>query len=392
MKHNRIWLRLLFVNLFRFVLATTLLFSGWVKVLDPLGMVYKLRAYTDYFNLDLADESILLRLIVVFIAIIECQLGISLFLGIRRKTSSVLVFLFMLLMLGISLFVYFENPVPDCGCFGDVVNLTHKQSLIKNLFLLGMATFLVVYPRRMRRFITERNQWIISIYSFCFIFGCVFWNFHYIPLISFTDYKLGVNVLKHYSGETQEGEDLLETIVGLYAINDDGDDVIEQLLSEKKTTFILTLPNVVTADDSSADLINDLYDYANDNNCNFAALIANSLVFAQDWRDRTGASYPIYQSDEVILKSMVRSNPGLLLLVDGVLCGVWGGNELPEHLMENPIEEHDVLKIGRNYIVSLCYLLAYYIIPLLIVIFLDGLWIGSKYYLHSKRMKKILKK
>ena len=120
-------------------------------------------------------------------------------------------------------------------------------------------------------------------------------------------------------------------------------------------------------------------------------MIANSNNFAQDWRDRTGASYPIYQSDEVILKSMVRSNPGLLLLVDGVLCGVWGVNELPEHLMENPIEEHDVLKIGRNYIVSLCYLLAYYIIPLLIVIFLDGLWIGSKYYLHSKRMKKILK-
>ncbi len=389
MKHNRVWLKWLFVNLFRFIIAATLLFSGWVKVLDPLGMVYKLRAYTDYFEWNFSDESLLLKLAVVAIAVVECQLGISLFLGIRRKTSAVLVFLFMLMMTGVSLFVYLKNPVPDCGCFGEVLKLSHGETLLKNVVLLLMTIVLFFYPRRMRRFITERNQWITSIYSFCFIVGCIIWSFHYTPIFSFTDYKVGVDVLGQYKGEVHEGK-VSDEIVGLYAIDEEGNDEIESLLSDNKVTFLLTLPNVVTADDSSADLINELYDYAIDNKHGFVALMANSLSMSQNWRDRTGASYPMYQSDEVILKSMVRSNPGLLLLVDGVLRASWGVNELPEYIMSKPIEEQNVMQLEQSSVSSISRLFAYYLIPLLLVIFFDGVWIGRKYYLHKKRMKKIL--
>ena len=389
MKHNRIWLKWLFINIFRFIISATLLFSGWVKVIDPMGMVYKLKAYADYFDLDFSENGILLKLLVVIVAVTECHLGFSLLLGIRRKSSSILVFLLLLAMTGVTVFVYLKNPVADCGCFGEAIELTHGQTLIKNVILIVMASFLVVYPRRMRRFITERNQWITSIYSFCFVIGSLLYSFHFTPIISFTDYKVGTDVLSNYRGEVGDGE-LLQDVASLYIVDKSGNDLTEAIISKSGVTFLLTIPDVNSADDSSADLINELHDYAEENSYQFLALIGTSLDRAYGWRDRTGASYPIYQSDDLVLKSMVRSNPGLLLLVDGVVRGIWGVNELPENLLNKPINESDIVSVKQSSFESITKLVGLYLIPLLLVIFLDGIMLGRKYYLHWKYMNKVL--
>ena len=87
MKLSRIWLKWLAINIARLVLALTLLFSGWTKAIDPMGMVYKLKAYTDYLGWDVADENIFLKIAAGALAFLECYMGLNLFLGARRKQA-----------------------------------------------------------------------------------------------------------------------------------------------------------------------------------------------------------------------------------------------------------------------------------------------------------------
>lgn len=390
MRLNRSWWLWILVNLSRIVVALIFLFSGWIKVIDPMGMVYKLKAYSDYLGWGYTDESLLLKLGVAGLAIAECQLGLSLLLGIRRKSSTIFVFLFMLFVLGVTIFVYLKNPVPDCGCFGEVIKLTHGETLLKNVVLIVLSFIMLLYPRRMRRFISERNQWIISIYSFCFLTGFSMYSYYYSPVLTFTDYKLGVDVVKEYEGNGDAGDELRESIVTFSAINEKGEDFANKIFAKGVVNFLLTIPNVLTADDSSADRINALQDFAVDNGYGFYALISNDLLLAQDWRDRTGASYPIYQCDEVVLKSISRSNPGLMLLDDGVITGRWGCNELPESVEELPLNKPIKSIRDEGAWGKFASLFMIYIIPLLFVMIIDALWIGRKYYIHNRYMRRIM--
>lgn len=391
MKLSRIWLKWLAINIARLVLALTLLFSGWTKAIDPMGMVYKLKAYTDYLGWDVADENIFLKIAAGALAFLECYMGLNLFLGARRKQASLMAFCFMLAMTVVSCLIYIYNPVQDCGCFGSFVELTHQETLIKNIVLLLLSFAVVCYPRRMRRFITEKNQWITSIYSTCFIFGLVVYSFHYSPLISFTDYKVGLNLVSAYHGEVGADQKILETVVNFVASDEEGNDVTEQIINNNDTTFLLVLPNITNADDSSADEINELYDYAHDNGYQFIALTASPSSEYSSWIDKTGAVYPIYASDEQVLKAMGRSNPSMLLIMNGYVSGMWGKNELPTHLVYSKLENQHIATNDESMISKTVNVLMLYLLPLLGIIFIDGLWVGNKIFRHKRYMRKLKK-
>jgi triosephosphate isomerase len=175
--------------------------------------------------------------------------------------------------------------------------------------------------------------------------------------------------------------------------NADGDDVASDVLSDSSNVFLLTLPRVKNIDDSSADRINDLYDYAHDNEFRFVALVGD-LNDYEDWQDRTGASYEVLSVEEDVLKAMVRSAPGLLMLNNGVLIEKWGTNNLPtimevEALLAKRVKGEKVDSSESFIWLRLMLLL---VVPLLLLISLDGVWVGQKFRLHRKRMRRLLLK
>ena len=107
-----------------------------------------------------------------------------------------------------------------------------------------------------------------------------------------------------------------------------------------------------------------------------------------DWIDRTGAAYPILLADETELKSAVRANPGLMLLHDGRIAAKWSNNNLPEYRDEDDIATN----VPTSSTSPLTRMLLWFIVPLIIIIFLDGLWVGSKYYKRYKLRKRIFSK
>ncbi len=359
------------------LLAATLIVSGFVKAVDPMGMYYKLNAYFLYWGMDFGDGSVLVDGLVVCIATVEFILGIYLLLGIRRRFTTTAILLFMAAMTLLTAYIYAFNPVADCGCFGDAIVLSNGATLLKNVVLLLAAGVVFRKRRLLFRLISERNQWITSLYAWGYAIALTLYSFHYLPLLEFTPFKEGLDLRKAYN-EPQE-----DTPVALLNFGLEGEDgaLTDSILQNPKATFLLTLPNLAAADDGNNDRINDIYDVCRDSAYAFygvTSFTADSADISR-WKDRTGALYPILRADIDQVRSMVRANPGLLLLTDGKIVKKWSHNDLPRLEGQGKwVAEEKAFLTGW----SVLKLIFWFVVPLLLVMLVDGLWIGSKFYKH----------
>lgn len=368
MKHKKIhiitWLT---VNFGRLLLALVFLLSGFVKAVDPLGMSYKINDYLRSAGIILSYDSFYTLAFAVGLGIFEFLLGVGLLLGIRRRLTITCTFLFVLVMTILTAYIYIYNPVDDCGCFGEALILSHKETFIKNIVLLLIVIYVAYKNQRIDRFITERNQWILSNYSYVYIFCLSLYSAHYLPILDFTDYSENTDIQHAINSEEEN------SLKGFYLTSYDGsEDETFRILSDTSYTFLLIVPEVETSDDGCNDRINDLYDFCVENQIKFYGVISYNSESLADWQDRTGAAYPFLRGDEKQLRAMVRSNPGLVLLKNGIIEKKWSNNNLPELESETKVVEHK-----KN--LPLMQLLFWFVVPLLVIILLDNIWKGRKY-------------
>ena len=377
------------VNLCRLLLSVTFIFSGFVKAVDPLGMLYKLNAYFEHWGIIFLENSLILKYSVIFMAAVEFILGIYLLLGIRKRFTSAVTLMVMIGMTMLTVYIYAYNPVADCGCFGEAVTLTNTETLIKNLVLLSAAIVVASFPLYMKRLISERNQWLTSIFSWVYIITLGLYSFHYLPVIDFMPFKGGTDIRAAWNGEA-EGQIPEELMNFALFTADNSADMTEEVLNDTGYTFLLTMSQVDIADDGCNDRINDIFDECSDRNYKFFAVVADHSTekAINNWIDRTGAAYPFLKCDAVLIKAMVRSNPGLLLLKDGVIVNKWSNNNLPVLTEDKNWNQLNDKKAVKS---SFMKLLLWFIIPLSVIIVLDGIWIGEKYFKHYI-FKRTLKK
>ena len=159
----------------------------------------------------------------------------------------------------------------------------------------------------------------------------------------------------------------------------DESDITQEILTDSGYTFLLVAPYLENADDSNIDRINELYDFCVANHYAFWCLTASNDETILRWQEMEGAEYPFAQADDVMLKTIVRSNPGLLLLKNGVVYNKWSCNDIPtEEQLTLPLEQSvlGTMQIESRMMIVLKVLL-WFFIPLLIVVFLDRIWVGS---------------
>ena len=152
-----------------------------------------------------------------------------------------------------------------------------------------------------------------------------------------------------------------------------GEDLTDSILSDKGYTFLLVAHRIERADDSNIDLINEIYDYSVEHGYGFYALTSSPEEQIELWRDKTGAEYPFCQMDDITLKTIIRSNPGLMLIKDGVILNKWSDDSLPdEYVLTDSL---DKLELGQQKkesdLRTIGYVLLWFIIPLLMVIGVD---------------------
>ena len=374
------------VNIARLVLAVTLILSGFVKAVDPLGTQYKIQDYLTAMGLGGIVPDLLTLSTSVLLSGLEFILGICLLFAIRRRFVSKVVLVMMVPMTMLTLWLAIADPIHDCGCFGDALVLTNWQTLWKNVVLLALAVIVWRWPLLMPRLIGESNQWIVFNYSSLFILLVVALRSLYtLPQFDFRPYYIGADIREGWQ-KMIEGEDSPYADFFIESIND-GEDITEQVLNDKGYTLLLIAPHLEQADDSQLDELNRIYDYSVEQGYPFYCLTASSAKAISRWQDMTGAEYPFCQTDDITLKTMIRSNPGLILLKDGKVIRKWSHNALPEEEeLSGRLEDIELGQMPSDSTAGkILWLLTWFVLPLVILTIADRLWAWSKWVRKKKK-------
>ena len=157
---------------------------------------------------------------------------------------------------------------------------------------------------------------------------------------------------------------------------EDGEDITEQVLTDEGYTFLLVAHQLGQANDGKIDLINELYDYCLENDYAFYCLTSSSDEDILKWQEYTGAEYPFCLMDNITLKTMVRSNPGLVLLKGGVVINKWSVADIPdEYQLMGELEYLPLGKINKqSFVHQLFYVVVWFIFPLLLMCVADFAW------------------
>jgi hypothetical protein len=352
-------------NLCRWVLALVLVVSGFVKAVDPIGSMYKLQEYVAAFSLgSFSDE--MLVLVGMMQAALEFLLGVGLFMGIYRCLVTRLAPLVMLAFTGLTALIYYSGRIVDCGCFGDALTLSNGETLVKNMVLSLLSLVVFLGRRRLAYNISSKSRWMVTIFATFYIALVGLVSLSHLPVVDFGPCAVGADMRVLTGGEPGEygvvevyerdGESLewsggerpdcswnyvgertvlvkepKSPVMGDFAILDwEADvDVVPGLVADSGYVCIVVIEEISKASVSSVDKINELYDYCLENEVQFVAATASGDDDIVLWRKRTGAEYPILWIEEGISRRVMRANPGLLLLRDGVVVGKWNVADLP---------------------------------------------------------------
>ena len=374
------------VNIARLLLALTFILSGFVKAVDPLGTQYKIHDYLAAIGLASIVPDFGTLASSVILSATEFLLGICLLFAIRRRLVSKILVVLMTVMTLLTLWLAIDDPVTDCGCFGDALVLTNWQTFWKNVVLLAAALIVWRYPLDMPRLISESNQWIVMNYSAFFILVIIAGRSLYtLPQFDFRPYHVGTNLREGWQ-RMMEGEDSPYTEFFIES-TDEGEDITEAVLGSQGYTFLLVAPHLENANDSQFDRLNSIYEYCLDNGYQFYCLTASTQRGIGRWQDITGAEYPFCNTDETTLKTVIRSNPGLLLLNDGVIIRKWSHNTLPSD--EELGDRLEGSPLGRlpndNAAEKILWILTWFVLPLVLLTIADRLWAWSKWLRRKKK-------
>ena len=374
------------VNICRLLLAVTFILSGYVKAIDPIGTQYKITDYLEAMHLGGILPDFVTLGVSVAQAAVEFCLGIFLLFAIQRRLTSKLILLIMVVMTPLTLWLALANPISDCGCFGDAIVLTNWQTFWKNVVLLGCAVVVTWWPMEMFRFISKTNQWIVVNYSALFIIIHSTYCLYDLPTFDFRPYHVGVDLRQNWQ-RTMGGEDLPYADFFIEEAST-GEDITEQVLDEQGYTFLLVSPNLAQADDSRFDLLNELYEYANEHGYPFYCLTSSTPQHIKHWQEKTGAEYPFCLTDGTTLKTVIRSNPGMLLLKDGTIVRKWSCNDLPTIKEEQAALPLEKMSYGQMPTDStpkkILKLLLWFVLPLTLLALADRTWMWTKWLRRRK--------
>ena len=366
------------VNIARLILAVAFILSGFVKAVDPLGTQYKIQDYLVAMGLGRLIPDFMTLSASVLLSTLEFILGICLLFAIRRRMVSKIVLVLMAAMTLLTLWLALTDPISDCGCFGDALVLTNWQTFWKNIVLLTAAVIVWRYPLLMPRLIGETNQWIVMNYSGVFILLVIAGRSLYtLPQFDFRPYHVGTDLRQGWQ-RMMEGEDspYAEFFMEL---TDEGEDITEDVLNREGYTFLLVSPHLEQADDSQLDALNQIYEYSLDNGYPFYCLTASTEKGINHWRNITGAEYPFCNTDDITLKTIIRSNPGLLLLKNGVIIRKWSHNNLPdEQDLTGELETSELGQLPSDTVATkILWILTWFVLPLVLLTLADRLWAWS---------------
>ncbi|OPZ95785.1 MAG: hypothetical protein BWY72_01963 [Bacteroidetes bacterium ADurb.Bin416] len=361
------------------LLGGVFLFSGFVKALDPAGAVIKLDDYATAFGLTIIP---LFTYLTAFLqAAFEFALGAFVLLGLYKRLTAWLVLLFMGIMTPFTLYLALANPVSDCGCFGEAITLTNWETFGKNVVLFVFSVFFYLFYARTWTLFGHRTSRWAATWVVLFPLLIAIHAYRHQPMIDFRPFKPGTDLralttavpdsfsysfIYEKEGIRQpftidqlpasdEGwtyvdrsEQLVKAgkspvIDNLAILHPDAGDITASLLADTSYVFLYVADKLETADRRRVPDAREAYAYAHTYGYAFYGLTASDQTTIDEWRYEYDTPFEFCTADDRLLTTMTRSNPGLILIKNGVVLRKWAYRDIPEFAsLDKPLYESSI--------------------------------------------------
>ncbi|MBT1700564.1 DoxX family protein [Fulvivirgaceae bacterium PWU4] len=350
----------------RFFIGILFIFSGLIKLNDPVGTKIKMEEYFEVFAEDfgsffhyLIPYALEIGMILV---VLEIVLGVAVLIYYRMKVTTVVLLALMIFFTFLTFYSAYFNKVTDCGCFGDAIKLTPWESFTKDVVLMVFVLHLFWYRKHYQPALRtlEGHAVVGAVTLISFFLGV--YAIRHLPFIDFRAYKIGNNIpqqmqpaeqpvfeyvfirkdngeevhsekylmdttLYKYQSVRQTNEDKTKAKITDFAVTSvEGEDVTQQAFEGNKLFIIIY--DVSAASASNIDKIRDLAK-ALEGKVDVMALTASGGEAFEAFRHEHQLAFPYYYADATVLKTIVRSNPGITLWVNGNVKGMWHHNDTP---------------------------------------------------------------
>jgi len=355
----------------RVFIGIVFLFSGFVKAVDPVGVSYKMYDYLTAFNLTwLLPASVFFA---VLLNLAEFLIGFVIIFGVRMRFFAWGTLLFMIFFTPLTLFLALKNPVSDCGCFGDFLVMTNWETFYKNLVFITFS--IIVFSYRTRFYDRMIPNWFKNFIIFAGItigLGIQGYALRYDALLDFRPWKVGNNIAEQvvptmekseimlaykniktgkeelFTAENLPWEDSIrmanlsfidqrKTVIQPFKEAPIHDFVISSPTGENLTDSIINIPDfhflIIAYDISAANVesfskINSFAKNCTTHNVSIVCITGSAPSEIDKFTKEVNPKFPIYNADATALKTIIRSNPGVLLLKNGYIVKKWAHRKM----------------------------------------------------------------
>ncbi len=357
----------------RVLLGAVFVFSGFVKAVDPLGGTYKFQDYFHAFGWEFMVSAAFV--LAVLLAGLEFVTGVALVFNFYPKFFAKIAMLFMIVFTPLTLYIAINNPVTDCGCFGDAVKISNWATFYKNIFISALAIYLILNLKHLKG--NKFSFYGIST-TVIFISGIMWYSYVHLPILDFRPYKVGNNIpelmkipegapqdeyIYYYTmknsktGEIKEldSKQYIETQIwkdttwkiiktsdpilikegyhppvhDFIIESEDGNDITDMVLAADNYILVVSY-DIAGFDKECAGKLRKLVTDAQNNGVNIIFWTASNYGDVKELLRDLDIDLPIYSGDEINLKTVVRSNPGIVLLQKGTVAGKWSCADIPQ--------------------------------------------------------------
>ncbi|MDZ7740265.1 MAG: DoxX family protein [Bacteroidota bacterium] len=348
----------------RWVVGIVFMFSGTVKGVDPLGTAYRIE---DYFIAYGADWAMPLALLLsISLSALEFVLGFAMLFNTKIKFFSWPLFLLMVFFTLLTLYDAIYEPVADCGCFGDAIKLSNWETFYKNLVLIVFVSIIFFGRKKIRSPWSASSQLILVLIAASGFVWFSVTNLKHLPVMDFRSWSKGSSVKSIdqsepdvyltyrniLTGETKEYlspnypwndsvwmakwefvsqrfEDTGNNNAQLKIESFEGEDFTRHIIENPDYQFIVVAYDLDETDTASFAKLNSIYQKAEREDYSMVVLTSSIPGRVERFKLDHNIEYDFYFADDVILKTMIRSNPGLILLKDGIVLDKWHYNDIP---------------------------------------------------------------
>lgn len=356
----------------RIIIGLIFIFSGFMKGIDPWGSAYKFSDYFTAMHLDwLQGAAFTLGVLLSFA---EFAIGVALVFNVFLRFFSWLALLFMIFFTGLTLWIAIENPVTDCGCFGDALVISNWETFYKNVALLILAIIVFYYRNNMKNLPEKKTGLYLAGLTVAVYAAIVIYSYNHLPPFDFRPFKIGTHIpsamtipedapqdeyentfyyrnkntgkIEKFTEENYPWQDTvnwefhdMESVLISEGykppIHDftietpEGDNILDFFLYDTNYVFMLIASDLEKSNTDSQEKINKLARWAIDQGMQFIGLTSSLPDESKAFADEHNVPYEFFNADEITLKTIIRSNPGLVVLKEGTIVAKYHYNDIP---------------------------------------------------------------